>query len=469
MARTTRSRLEDTVAAGSVLGGRDFRRLLAARMSSQFADGIFIDAVLLTVVFMPERQDTLRGFALATALLLVPFSVMGPLTGVFVDRWSRRRLLVAIPPLRAAAALLVIPGTAAAALSYLGALVVFSANRLFQATLTAVIPRVLDAPSVRPSYDEHAAHGMGATDAVAARSDGQATPSHPVHGDRGTDPRLFAANTTMAVGGSATLFAGLFAGGQLEPRIGIAAALALACAAWCVSSVLSLTLSTGLLPRRPASAAPRGELAAVAAVAAELADGLRRILATPAALAPILAVTANQVVQMVVIVVCLVLTKEESSDGLLSFSWLLAAGGLGVFLGFVTVAPARSRVPERLLIGLAFVLAALATVPAIAALGVGTLAVGAVPMGVAYAWTKVPADTLAQRAVPDRYRGRVFTVMDLGFNTARVLAALAAIPLVSVLGLRATLVAAALAFLLFAPVVPLWLAGGRDGAAALRG
>jgi hypothetical protein len=56
----------------------------------------------------------------------------------------------------------------------------------------------------------------------------------------------------------------------------------------------------------------------------------------------------------------------------------------------------------------------------------------------------------------------VFTVMDLGFNAARVLGALVAIPVVPRLGAQATLVAVALLFLLWAPVTPLWLRGERD-------
>jgi hypothetical protein len=89
------------------------------------------------------------------------------------------------------------------------------------------------------------------------------------------------------------------------------------------------------------------------------------------------------------------------------------------------------------------------------------LTIGAVALGVSYGWTRVPADTLAQGAVPDRYRGRVFTAIDLGFNTARVLGALAAVAVVPLLGPRATVTVVAVLFLLWAPVVPLWLSGRR--------
>ena len=85
------------------------------------------------------------------------------------------------------------------------------------------------------------------------------------------------------------------------------------------------------------------------------------------------------------------------------------------------------------------------------------LTVGAVLLGASHGWTRVPADTLAQSAVPDRYRGRVFTAIDLGFNTARVLGALAAVAVVPLLGPRTTVAVVAVLFLLWAPVVPLWL------------
>ena len=402
-----------------MLGIRDFRRLLAARVASQIADGLFFSAVLLTVVFLPEQQSTVRGFALATTLFLLPFSLLGPFAGVFVDRWRRRRILVTVPLVRAGASLLILPGAAALAPVYIGTLVTFSAARLYQATSTAVIPRVL--------------------------------------GTAGGS-LLFAANTVAAIVGSAALFGGMFAGGQLAVRSGVPAVLALACAAWCASALLGSSLSSSLPPEKGPAARLGGELTAVIA---ELGDGLHRIRTTPAALAPILSVAVGQFLQMLVIVVTLVVIKEGLKGGLLTFSWLVAAGGVGVFLGFLTVGAVGRRVPEHVLIGVAFVLAALSLIPAIVALGAATLSVGAVLLGASYAWTRVPGDTLAQRAVPDRYRGRVFTVMDLGFNAARVLGALVAIPLVPRLGPQATLVVVALLFLVWAPVTPLWLRGAR--------
>ena len=425
--------------ARAVLASRDFRRLLAARVTSQIADGLFLSAVLLTVVFLPEQQSTVRGFALATALFLLPFSLLGPFAGVFIDRWRRRRILVSVPLVRAGASLLILPGAAALALVYVGTLVTFSAARLYQATSTAVIPRVLG------------------TAGEAEPIPPQASPARP-EPRAGGGSLLFAANTVAAIVGSAALFGGMFAGGQLAVRAGVPAVIALACAAWSASALLGASLSSSLPPEGPAPIPLGGKLTALSV---ELSDGFHRIRTTPAALAPILAVAVGQFLQMVVIVVSLVVVKEGLKGGLVTFSWLVAAGGAGVFFGFLTVGAVGRRVPGPPLIGVAFALSALSLVPAILALGADTLSIGAVLLGVSYAWTRVPADTLAQRAVPDRYRGRVFTVMDLGFNAARVLGALVSIPVVPRLGPQATLMVVALLFLLWAPVTPLWLRGVR--------
>src|SRR2546423_5088181 len=136
--------MERTLArAREVLQARDFRFLLGARLASQFGDGLFQAVLVASVVFTPEKQSTTVGFAKAVAILAVPYSVLGPFAGVFIDRWRRRRILLATPLLRAGAALLVLAGTGALVPFYGGALVVLSANRFFLTTAGAVTPRLV--------------------------------------------------------------------------------------------------------------------------------------------------------------------------------------------------------------------------------------------------------------------------------------------------------------------------------------
>ncbi len=264
-----------------------------------------------------------------------------------------------------------------------------------------------------------------------------------------------------AVVGTVALFGGVLVGGLLSGAGGTPAVIAFSGVTWVAAAVFSAKLSNPLPPKNPPATALRSQLVATIA---DLGDGFRRIGRTPAALAPILTVGVGQFLQVLVIAAALVVIRESLGAGLMTFSALVAAGGVGVFLGFSTAGLMRSRLPNQLLIAAAFILAALALLPAaVVALNAFTLTVGAVLLGASYGWTRVPVDTLAQRAVPDNYRGRVFTAIDLAFSTARVLAALAAVVVVPLLGPRTTFVVLAVLFLLWAPVVPLWLHGDRGG------
>ena len=86
----------------------DFRRLLGIRLVSQTADGFIQAALVASLVFSPERATTAASFALASAIVIIPFSILGPFAGVFIDRWSRRKIMVVAPILRAAPAFLVL-------------------------------------------------------------------------------------------------------------------------------------------------------------------------------------------------------------------------------------------------------------------------------------------------------------------------------------------------------------------------
>jgi MFS family permease len=77
-----------------VLATANSRRLLATRLTGQASDGLLQAALGSFVLFSPERQATASQVAGAFALLLLPYSLLGPFTGVFLDRWNRARVLV---------------------------------------------------------------------------------------------------------------------------------------------------------------------------------------------------------------------------------------------------------------------------------------------------------------------------------------------------------------------------------------
>lgn len=65
-------------------------RLLAVRLTSQLTDGVFQAALIGGVLFNPERHADPLAAALGFAVLLVPYSVIGPFAGALLDRWDRR-------------------------------------------------------------------------------------------------------------------------------------------------------------------------------------------------------------------------------------------------------------------------------------------------------------------------------------------------------------------------------------------
>src|SRR5579875_4186977 len=80
-----------------------FRRLLTSRLAGQFGDGVFQASLAGAVLFNPERQATAADVAAGFAVLLLPYSIVGPFAGVLLDRWWRQRVLVWANLLRAVA------------------------------------------------------------------------------------------------------------------------------------------------------------------------------------------------------------------------------------------------------------------------------------------------------------------------------------------------------------------------------
>ena len=123
-----------------------FRRLLGVRLSSQFGDGLFQASLASSILFNPAQQTSSIKIATGFALLVVPFSILGPFAGVFLDRWSRRnviyvanliRFVIALP----AAFLMYAKGPTG--LFFFGVLLVTAVNRFFLAGVSAAQPHVV--------------------------------------------------------------------------------------------------------------------------------------------------------------------------------------------------------------------------------------------------------------------------------------------------------------------------------------
>ena len=128
-----------------LMSDRSLRPLLRTRWTGQFTDGIFQSALASFVLFSPERQASALNAALAFAVVLLPYSVVGPMVGTLLDRFSRQRAVLFSNLARALTllfiALLIFQGRTGLELTIF-VLVAFGVNRLILAGLSAGLPLV---------------------------------------------------------------------------------------------------------------------------------------------------------------------------------------------------------------------------------------------------------------------------------------------------------------------------------------
>ncbi|CAB4371017.1 unannotated protein [freshwater metagenome] len=126
-------------------------RLLGVRWSGQATDGLFQSALASFVLFSPERQADALSAAIAFAVVLLPYSLVGPFVGTILDRVSRQRALLFSNLARAinllVVAWLVFAGQTGVELTVF-VLIAFGINRLILAGLSAGLPLVIESKSL---------------------------------------------------------------------------------------------------------------------------------------------------------------------------------------------------------------------------------------------------------------------------------------------------------------------------------
>ncbi len=385
-----RTSVADRTGVRALLGTRGFSRLMASRLAAQWGDGVFQAGLGGAVLFNPERQADPLLIAAGFAVLLLPYSLVGPFAGALLDRWDRRRTLILANLLRGLPIVLVALavgfGVAGAPL-YLGALLVMGISRFVLAGLSAGLPHV-----------------------VAPR-------------------QLVQANALTATAGAAiTVIGGMYAIG-LRGLVGpdnTGSAWVTATAV--LGSLIAAALATGL---------PRGSLGpdwtdepaqTTRAVASGLRDGLAAAARVPSVAAGLVALAAHRLSFGIATLVTLLLYRNSFvSDGLLQAGLagifqLLAAGAAGLLLAAVLTPLLVTRFGRRRTVRGAL----LGAGSAIVALGLPmimpTMLAAAFALATAGHVVKLSLDATVQADVLDAARGRVFALYDTVFNVGYVLA-----------------------------------------------
>lgn len=378
-----------------------FRRLFAVRLVSQTADGMFQVGLATLFFFSPENASTAAGVATAFAVLLLPFTIVGPWAGVLLDRWRRRQVLLVGNLVRVAltltiAALMATVGVGPAV--YVLALVTLSVNRFLLAALSASLPKVVDGPLLLTA--------------------------------NAVTPTLGAA--AAGAGGGVGLVLGLVlpAGRVRDATALVVAATVMACA-----SALATRLGRDQLG--PDERADGAQVrAAFVSLARGLGDGARYLVArrTPAQALGIMAL--HRFCYGAVFIASILISRNLLADpadaqaGLETFGTVLAASAVGFALAVVLTPLLVPRVGPHawvvgcLLLAVVSQLLLVVTVDLVAVLAAG----GA--LGLAAQGAKIAVDTIVQRDTADAFRGRAFALYDVMYNAAFVgAAALAALTL----------------------------------------
>ncbi len=380
---------------------RDFGLLMGVQFLAQAGDGLFQTAVAKAVAFGGQKGFDVESASSVDELitivlfLFVPYTLISPFLGVVIDRWDRRKLLFTSNVLRAAlVGAIAIVGVQTTAeepvtgllgtellpsvLLFLVFMLTLACTRVVLATKSAALPATLDGSS------------------------------------------LVEANAVSQLGGA--LFqlgaAGVaFVASTLLPSWPIVLAGAVVYGA---AAVLAMAIARAGEPQPAARLSEE-----VARVARSIAAGVREVARTPKAAVSISTYFWLRFLWSFTIVGVAFIARELVADDDLQVLVLTGgAGAVGAVLGFVMA----GRLHERVRTTSMLVLSASAVAGlAVAILGglemKASIALLTFFLGFGFFLGKISLDTMVQEALGDDFRGRAFSLYDIAYNLAWVVAA----------------------------------------------
>lgn len=396
-------------------GTAELRRVQAGWGLSSVGNWGFM--VMLSIYAFDQGGAAAVG--LAAGLRLLPAAVAAPAASPFVDRHSRRTVIVWCSLARAAClavlALVVAGGAPLAVVLALAGVfsVVSTAHKPAQAALLPALAR--------------------------------------------TPQQLAAANVVLSGIDKGGFVVGALLGGILSALASVQAAFAAAAVMFVAAAIAQRRL-----PRdaRPAPLAADGG----GALGREAAAGLRALLDSPQLRLVVAAFAAATVVEGATDVLIVLVALDLLDIGQAGVGYLNAAWGIGGLLGgaAAAAAPGRGRLALGLSASCILIGACLGGLAARAA--TVTAVIFLAQLGVGYAVVEIAETTLLQRLVPDDVLGRAFGVIESVYVAATGVGSLLAPVLVAALGIRGTLIALGAGLALLA--LALWPLLARFEAAA---
>jgi MFS family permease len=343
-------------AVPTLLGARrDFRLLFLASLGSSIGTWLAFVALVVDVYDRTGSAAWVSGLLVAE---FAPLVLVGLLAGPLLDRLPRRRVLVVTDLVRVGVFALV-PFTTSALQIVLLALVAGAATSLFRPALYAGLPSLVDG-----------------------------------------DDELPRANGLLQVAENVTLAIGPVIGGLLVAWTGPDPAYAVNAASFAVSALLILRIKRVLEEDREPSEGHWRDLLA----------GLSLVSKSAALRAVVVAWSLVMLGSGAIGVAEIVLAKDVFEAGDAGYGLMLSAMGIGLVVGGYLAGNRLGDHGVGRVYGTAIALMAVGIGAAAVAPGVWTAAPLLVITGVGNGAALVCNAVLVQRGVPDRLRGRAFTV-----------------------------------------------------------
>jgi len=344
-----------------VLGLTVMRRVWYAQIVSLLGDFLALFAVISVVTY--RMQGTPQQVTGVQISYMLPLAFLGPLSGVFVDRWPVKSTLIASDLIRAGLILL-----------------------LFVATSMTHIYLVLCALSCVSSF-------FAPAQSVTIRT------HVPANG-------LISANALMQMAHMGTRVIGPAAAGALVSAFGARLCYAIDFVTFLLSAAIISSVAI-LRPPAPAAAPKESANSRVHAIVRDMSEGTRFIFNHAAISFVVMAMAAGMFVMGCFGPLIAIYVRESLHAGSGVFGIVSAMIGAGMMFGVPVVRRLSGRVANTTLV-----------LGGLAGVGLGALLLGAVPwvpmsmlacftLGFTFAGIVVPAQTLLQSETPAALMGRI--------------------------------------------------------------
>jgi predicted MFS family arabinose efflux permease len=366
---------------------RDFGLLMAVQFAAQAGDGIVQSALAKLVAFGGQKGFDLEDAKSPDELLrmvlyiFVPYTIISPFIGVIIDRWDRRRLLFVANGLRAVVVLLIAlvgTGRVGEVGLFLAFFLTLASTRVILATKSAALPATLEQDS------------------------------------------LVEANAVSQLGGALFQLGGAGAALIVADSISVRPIVLVGAIVYGAGALVALRIR-----RAGGDTVKTSFFSELAKVAGNIAAGVREVARKKqAALAISTYFWLRLLWSFSIVAIGLEARELLAGKDMLILIVTGGAGAAGAALGFLLAGKLHARFPTTGHL----VLAA-------SAVGGGAVALfGAIDMKVALAALtfflgfgfflgKISLDTLVQEALGDDFRGRAFSLYDIAYNLAWVVAA----------------------------------------------